>query len=443
MATSDQEERLITEDKIKSGEPYTIPQPERLYTVRPRHMHDKTSRGNIATFRIKQQGVAFAPSSSAAAALAARVRQRLLSDDGLAEFLVQSLQVGFNEKSQVIQTFGDAETVYYFGKTPTTLTISGSLLDDLDNDWFTRFVVGYNEFLRGTQLAKNFELVELTTNNATFTGTLMNLQYNQTAANDTHIPFTCTLLIKEFEYHSSYQWGKELGDDIEYQGLEGPVQGIGLGDPTLTQEEIQGAILQANNSPFARAGEGTAGFGDDGEATFAPAGTYAKESTTSFNETLGGIADDITKLSESINKFAGTLGEGITDALNPINDIIGSVNDISNAAFSVVTAINTTVDSVLDPITATVNNFTSTSQNLKNLGGAITSLPENLSEKISRFARGGGIANPAFLKSPSANINSSEALATMKGSNIRTPRSTGQVGPSSQATSSADDVARL
>jgi hypothetical protein len=433
VTTSDKESREITLEKVKNGEEYIIPQSERLYTVRPRYFKDKKSRGRVATLRIKKRGVAYAPNSSAAAALAERVRGKLIGKDGertegLTEFLVQTMQVGFNEKVQVMQTFGDAETVYYFGRTPTTLSITGVLLDDLDNDWFVRFITAYNSFLRGTQLAKNFELVELSTNNATFTGTFMNLQFNQNSQNDAYIPFSCTLLIKSFEYHSNYQFDDELADDVEYIDLNSKEFKV---RPTKTKEEINNLLRrtrlrgnQSDNDPI-------------------PSGIYAREAVSSSNKTLGGIADFADGLSIKINSFADALGKGTESLLDPINKVIGSVQDISSAAYSVVGAINKTVDSVLDPIAATVSNFQTTRSQLKNLQGTIASLPENLSEKISRFARAGGISNPAFLKSPSANINSSEALAAMKGSNKRTQKSAGLVGPTTSANSNADQVARL
>lgn len=51
MATTDKNSRLITKEKVLSGEPYVIPQPETLYTVRPRYFRDKSERGSRATFK--------------------------------------------------------------------------------------------------------------------------------------------------------------------------------------------------------------------------------------------------------------------------------------------------------------------------------------------------------------------------------------------------------
>lgn len=161
----------------------------------------------------------------------------------MAEFILQSMQLGFNEKAQIIQTFGDAETVYYFGRSPTTISLSGTLIDDIDNDWFVRFISGYNEFLRGTQLAQRFELVKLYTHNATFTGTIMNLSYAQNSNNDAAIQFNCTFLIKTFEYHSSYQYDKELADDVEYQSLQSVKD-----QPTLTQSDITKLLNNARGT---------------------------------------------------------------------------------------------------------------------------------------------------------------------------------------------------
>ena len=439
MATTDKNSRLITKEKVLSGEPYVIPQPETLYTVRPRYFRDKSVRGSRATFRILTRGITSSSARTAQEALAERVRKKLISKDGMADFILQSMQLGFNEKAQVIQTFGDAETVYYFGRSPTTISLSGTLIDDIDNDWFVRFISGYNEFLRGTQLAQRFELVKLSTHNATFTGTIMNLSYAQNSNNDAAIQFNCTFLIKTFEYHSSYQYGKELADDVEYQALQSVEN-----QPTLTQSDITKLLNNARGTDVdardvRNKEEALSALG----GTLSPSGTYATEIATAFNETLGGITDTITKLSDNINKFANAVEDATSSVLNPINDIIGAVSDFTDAGFSVVRAIDNTIDSVLDPISVVVNNFNNVQRQLKNLRGTITSLPETLSEKVSRFARAGYIANPAFLMSPSANINTSEALKTIKSTNVRTPRTAGSLGPVSDSSNTADQVARL
>lgn len=453
MSTSDKDSRLVTLEKVQNGDAYKIPQPEVLYTTRPRYFGDKSTRGSRATFRIITRGIRpESDAGSASAALARRVRQKLLSDDGDAGFLLQGMQLSFTEKSQVVQTFGDAESVYYFGKTPTTVNFSGTLIDDLDNDWFVRFVTGYNEFLRGTQLAKNFELVEMSTYNATFQGTLMNLQLMQNSANDTAINFTCTMLIRKFEFHSAYQYGQELADDVEYSTLDNVTGGILDGNPTYSREDIarlkmysrysdeQIRVIEEEGPPLERTG------------SLAAAGIYARDIATSFNETLGGVADVVEKLSDSINRFAGAVNDVVSDILNPINAIIGTVSDISDAGFAVVRAIENIVDGILDPVTVVVNNAVNTDRQLKNLEGTITSLPETLSEKVSRFLRGGAMSNPAFLLSPSASISQAEAVATLKTTNIRTPATAGSVGPvgtsdprlsSGAYTSSADQGASL
>lgn len=454
MTTSDKNSRVISLDKVQNGSPYKIPQPEPLYSVRPRYFNDKTTRGSRATFRLKTRGIRATPDSgSASQALATRVRDKLMSNEGYAGFLLQGMQMGFNEKSQVIQTMGDAETVYYFGRTPTTVSFNGTLIDDLDNDWFVRFVTGYNSFLRGTQLAKNFELAEMSMHNATFEGTLMNLQIMQNAQSDAQINFTCTMLIRRFEFHSSYQYGAELADDIEYTTLDNATGGILIdAQPTYTAEEIARLKLYSRYSDEQIRIIENGGSVPERTGSIAAAGIYAREIATAFNETLGGIADTLEKLSDNINKFAGALNDVVSDILNPINAIIGTVSDISDAAFAVVRAIENTVDSVLDPITVVVNNAANTERQLKNLEGTITSLPETLSEKVSRFLRGGAMSNPAFLLSPSAGINGSDAVATLKSTNIRTPRSAGSVGPSGSSdprlssgvsTSTADQGASL
>src|ERR1700704_5929582 len=73
---------------------------------------------------------------------------------GYDNFLLTSVSVSFNEKVQITQTFGDTETVYYFGKQPIIFNFAGMLIDDIDNQWFNSFVEMYGGIIRGTESAR-------------------------------------------------------------------------------------------------------------------------------------------------------------------------------------------------------------------------------------------------------------------------------------------------
>ena len=427
--------------EAQGNEKYRIKQPERLYTTRPRYLDDKTTRGSVATIRIVEGGLNRKRDYSP---LEQRVRKKLVNDEGYAEFLLQNIQFGFSEKSQVMQTFGDAETVYYFGKAPTTVSLTGLLVDDLDNDWFSKFITGYNSFLRGTELARNFELMRLELPNATFTGSLMNMNYQQNSQRDADIQFSCTLLLKSFRFFSSYQFGSDLSSEALDQEKSNIAAHSSDSLPTFTQEDVNRATQQAATLEAGGTVQEEQTPGVEGDTfTVSPAGQYAQNVSTAINQTLGGASDKINALSERISGFAEAVGEETEALTSPIDEIVGGINDIAGAGIAVVSSIEETADSVLDPLTTTISRARRTEQKLKNLKGSITSLPETLSNKASRFIRSGGMANPPILGSSSANISAADAKGTLKSSNHRPVSSAGRVGPSDSESRDADETATL
>ncbi len=115
---------------------------------------------------------------------------------GWGDFLLTDVQCSMNEKVQIMEVFGDNFVSYFFGKSPTTFSISGILVDDIDNEWFPNFLEVYDKFLRGTQLARKSVLLELTLPNVIIIGAVTSFNYSQTAARDTDIPFSMQIVAK-------------------------------------------------------------------------------------------------------------------------------------------------------------------------------------------------------------------------------------------------------
>lgn len=115
---------------------------------------------------------------------------------GWGDFLLTDVQCSMNEKVQIMEVFGDNFVSYFFGKSPTTFTIGGILIDDVDNEWFPNFLEVYDKFLRGTQLARKSVLLELSLPNVVVIGAITSFSYNQNANRDTDIPFTMQVVAK-------------------------------------------------------------------------------------------------------------------------------------------------------------------------------------------------------------------------------------------------------
>src|SRR4051812_9359471 len=134
-----------------------LAQTERLRTVRPRsaYLPDQRggsgNRGARSRLKLLSSDPGKSRSNSREGFSSAKQKDEILSKlldngegQGYIEFLLTGVNVQFNEKVQITQTFGDSETVYYFGKAPVFFNLSGVLIDSIDNPWFTKFVEMYS-----------------------------------------------------------------------------------------------------------------------------------------------------------------------------------------------------------------------------------------------------------------------------------------------------------
>ena len=75
------------------------------------------------------------------------------------KFILESVQEGHQERSQVVETFGDFY-VFFFGERPPIYTYNGTLINAKSINWVDDFVFYYENFLRGTKcVEKNARLV--------------------------------------------------------------------------------------------------------------------------------------------------------------------------------------------------------------------------------------------------------------------------------------------
>ena len=118
---------------------------------------------------------------------------------GFTKFFLTGISTQYNEKTQILTTFGDNEVVYYFGKQPMMFNLTGLIFDSMENDWFSKFITLYQQVLRGTMLAKNFALVELVLPNMKLVGTISGLSHQQDSTRDTDVQFSMQFVAKEVE----------------------------------------------------------------------------------------------------------------------------------------------------------------------------------------------------------------------------------------------------
>ena len=171
-----------------------IPQQERLATVRPRTAVEGFGDQH-AYFKLNN----YSPSKTTTNTNALGVQSALNSASGFSSFLITGWRFVQKERAQIIPVFGGGAAAYFFGEEPVLMQIQGMLTDDIDNQWFYQFMLAYQVFLRGTKLATNYEEATFYLPSMTVVGPVLDLDVSQSAERWVDIPFSITILVREFD----------------------------------------------------------------------------------------------------------------------------------------------------------------------------------------------------------------------------------------------------
>ena len=339
---------------------------ESIKTVRPRYaMFDKglSSRGERSSIKLLN------PSSSKGLTSYEKLK------GGMTDFFLQRISVRYSEKSQIVQTFGGADVVYYFGQTPMTFQLNGLLFDDIDNGWFIDFAKMYHETLRGTKLAQNQQLLQIDTPSMTILGTIAEFSHDQEASRDTDIPFSITIIAQRVSYKAFSKDGKVglASTDVLPTITLPPINA-----PTRTQAEIE--ALKANET----LSEGLSHYDENG--------IYLGTSTN-YSNVFSTSISGLSSTEKSISAYAADFINDLNRIISPTEQVLGAVRDLSGAAVSLVKTVEASTQRIINVPMRLITNIDRTHSLFKDSIGVIAYVPESISDKISRFVKDGVIDN--------------------------------------------------
>lgn len=344
-----------------------------------------------------------------------------------ANFFLTDFNLAMNEKVQITQTFGDNEVIYYFGRQPLQMNISGLLFDSLENDWFSRFLTLYAGVLRGTELAKSFSMVEITFPNMVVRGTIAGISINQNSQRDTDIPFSMQFIAKtvvplpavlpagsgtsahnnvgtllDFKANRSGVAGYTLGSGGLGGGFMDSVSGVTktFGNVTSGVSGALGSLgsLGGSGSLLGGLASGASGVGD----------TLNSFRTNIFTPVFG-VISSITKI---VKDVTGTIKSIVSSFTDPVNRILGDIQNISAQVSGIALTIENTINSIIAVPARTANNLKNTIRSLKSTAGTITRMPENISETFKRLYGSGHLQGKAVLSSGKSGTKSKAAILT-------------------------------
>jgi hypothetical protein len=116
-------------------------------------------------------------------------------------FIIQRIDESRQEKSQVLETFGDT-FIFFFGERPRIINVSGLLMNTLDFNWRTEFWHNYENTLRGTRLVEQNARMYLHWDDIIVEGYMLQAQARDDSEMPYHIPFSFSMFVTSHIYLS-------------------------------------------------------------------------------------------------------------------------------------------------------------------------------------------------------------------------------------------------
>lgn len=398
----------------------TIKQTERGLTIRPRStpLTNKTKytseRGPIASIKLKSdrtntQVLNDLMANGNSNQGLSEVANSLLSDGGYTDFLLTNIDVSFNEKVQVNEVFGDSEVVYYFGRSPVTFNLSGIIFDDIDNNWFYKYIVAYQGVLRGSRVAQNHQLVQINLPNMTIIGTIMGTAYSQDSSRDTDIHFTMQFLAKSIQPRPVVMPSELLNNDalkLNIAQAELPARFQNTASINSIKKSVDSARAYLGSTMGASSGilgDIASSIADFAGGTNTVVSNAINSARGFFDNSVGGflsvaslranviapIYGVLTTLTKVVKSITGSVLSLFSSGSSLLGSILQDVKSIANEAIALVNAVESGVNSFVSGIEAGQNDLRRTIRALKNAAGAITSAPENISSILKRLSKSG------------------------------------------------------
>jgi hypothetical protein len=428
----------------------SLPQSERLFTTRSRSVNysgdgDRGQRAYIKvltsdrTASMNRQGDGLnANPTSLGSTSGGVLNDAVNGTGGYTSFLLTDVSCNLEEKLQIIEVFGDAEVSYYFGRQPIMFNLAGIVVDSVDNNWFIEWLEMYTHVMRGTELARRYELIKLVLPNMTLIGTMTRLSWNQNAARDVDIPFQCTFMAKQVIPQPVTLPNAPLTSNslLNLSGVQDFLGQVGINDiKTASANDQIGNLINTIQNPFSSVanyasaltgiGTGVAGSSSIVGDVLNPVSNLFNGITNDIQGTeaylFGSVTSNLSGVRaslfspvygvlSSLTKLIATVG-GVSSVLgslsNPVRDILRDVTNISSQATSIVNLLQGNSFNGSATLASNSATLISTVATLHNTSGIITTQPASLTASILVLATSGRLSvTRGFLASKTAILSS-------------------------------------
>lgn len=417
--------------------PAVITQSERLLTTRSRsvnHLDGGGDRGQRAYMKIlttdktrslnrtdNQSHGNAKPTSLGTSS--GGVLKDAVTGAGYSSFLITDVNCNLEEKLQIVEVFGDAEVTYYFGRQPIMFNFAGVLTDSVDNNWFIEWLEMYSNVLRGSELARNYELIRLVLPNMTLEGTISGMNWSQSSARDVDIPFQFRFLAKQITptpivtpnkpltNDPVINWDKASGfltqmdqNNIKFSSLHQKTQDLTsvIQNPLSTNSDYIDSMI--NIGKEAAASANTMEINIEEPSMLSSAGSSLSSMFTGLTANLSGVRASLfspvygvlSSLTKLIKNTTGSIASVVNSFTTPVRNILRDIRNISNQAIGIVNLVNNSIKSITNIVATTDRELQSTIALLKKTAGVITSSPKSISSSLRELYNAGKL--PATTK---------------------------------------------
>lgn len=420
--------------------PAVIKQSERLFTARSRSVSSQNTggdRGERAYIKIlttdTKRSLDRKSSESHGISNPTSLDNGVLKDavtgKGYASFLLTDVNCSLEEKLQIMEVFGDAEVSYYFGRQPIMFNFNGLLIDSVDNNWFVEFIEMYAHVMRGSQLARNYELVQIVLPNMAIIGTITRMSWSQNSQRDVDVPFQFSFLAKQItpikvitsnvpvSDSGSINWGKASSfvsqskiNGIKLASGAQHIQELAsvIKNPLSSVKDYANSLVNlGNNSVFGSLGSpvgltaGSGSLSNIGSATSSMSGLFAGINSNlsgvraSLFSPVYGVLSSLTKLIRTSGADVSKVFSAFTD---PVRNVLRDIRNISSAAIGVVNLANSTIKGLTNQVRTVDRELQSTLLSLKKTAGVITNSPKTIASSLRELFEAGKLpATTRFL----------------------------------------------
>lgn len=360
---------------------------------------------------------------------------------GYDKFLITGVSCAMSEKVQISEVFGDNEVIYYFGRQPLVFNIRGVLIDSPDNDWFATWLKMYDDFLRGSQLARNYELIKIVLPNMSITGTISGFSFEQDGARDVDIPFSFQFIAKIVEPRAATNENMITSNrlaSVDFSKAFSQVSQANInslkGQVATLTKKIQDPLssLKDRAAALSALGGGVGGnlgtFLDESKNTIKDyqktVDGWTKSQNSYFNDvknssmfqtvtsSLNGIRTNLfspvygvlSSLTKLISNTFNSASSIFNSLITPVRNILRDITNISKQAIAIVNLVNSSIKgfgrNVIGQLKGVEKDFNTALKTVGKAAGTIASAPISVAQSISSAFTQGALANDVpFLQS--------------------------------------------